>query len=184
MKKNLLLPLLAGILCILMAAAPQSLAEQSSVGDTISCREQKKACEVLQMIMAGQFDEWDPQDSLTVRVFAAACQSLCEVGEADFTHYLEEFGGDEAAVREKYFRTLSHCICAGFLMETAGSKKEEAARKVLLLFMDSSGEESVENEKTQIREQMTEETASSLSDLTGAPLDWVLWLLSEESSSR
>ena len=82
----------------------------------VVCCEDRTGCEVLQMVMMGSFAALQPTDSLTVRVMSAALPALCDVTDADFSHFCEEFSVDEGTVRRLYYVAIANCLWADMLI--------------------------------------------------------------------
>ena len=90
------------LLAALLALPWAALAEDEywdAYDRPVVCCENRTGCEVLQMVMMGSFAALQPTDSLTVRVMSAALPALCDVTDADFSHFCEEFSVDEGTVR-------------------------------------------------------------------------------------
>ena len=98
---------LALLLAALLALPWAALAEDEywdAYDRPVVCCEDRTGCEVLQMVMMGSFAALQPTDSLTVRVMSAALPALCDVTDADFSHFCEEFSVDEGTVRRPLLR--------------------------------------------------------------------------------
>ena len=110
---------LALLLAALLALPWAALAEDEywdAYGRPVVCCEDRTGCEVLQMVMMGSFAALQPTDSLTVRVMSAALPALCDVTDADFSHFCEEFSVDEGTVRRLYYVAMANCLWADMLI--------------------------------------------------------------------
>ena len=134
---------LALLLAALLALPWAALAEDEywdAYDRPVVCCEDRTGCEVLQMVMMGSFAALQPTDSLTVRVMSAALPALCDVTDADFSHFCEEFSVDEGTVRRLYYVAMANCLWADMRISPDAGGAAGAARRVLLLFLDPDSE--------------------------------------------
>lgn len=151
---------LALLLAALLTLPWVALAEDEywdAYGRPVVCCEDRTGCEVLQMVMMGSFAALQPTDSLTVRVMSAALPALCDVTDADFSHFCEEFSVDEGTVRRLYYVAMANCLWADMLISSDAGGAAGAARRVLLLFLDPDSEENAEEQMEIIRAGMDRE---------------------------
>ena len=162
------------------------LASQEADGEAFifACKENRLGCQLLQMIQAGKFTEVDLEDSVSVKVYSAVYPLLTEITEDDFTHFEKEHDISDEAIRTQYYEAMAQCLSAELISaEEDGPESQTAAvREVLLLFLDCSAQENTEEQKNQIRDEMSEDILAILSDESGAPIDFIRWLI--ESRGR
>ena len=172
------------ILCCLIVAALLMLPASAAAavwdgGHEIGCAWNRPNCRLLQMAMTGSFDDYDPEDALTGRVYASVYPMLCKVSEEDVAHCAGEFGEDAGQIRACLYRALRSCLWAYILTEKLPSGRMTAAERVLLLFIDPSSQEDAEAQMAQIRSGMTDEVLQSIAREVGAPAAFVRWLVLE-----
>jgi len=143
----------------------------------LGCGENRNGCLLLQMVMMGSFEDLDAQDALTKRVFAMVYPQLASVPDEDWDHFLEEFHEDGDTVRERYNKALALCLYCYIDSENGSVGSPDDAQRVLLLFLDASGEENAEEEKRVIREQMTDAVLEKIAQAVKAPVPFVRWLI-------
>ena len=143
----------------------------------VVCCEDRAGCEVLQMVMMGSFAATQPADSLTTRVMSAALPALCDVTDADFSHFCEEFSVDEGTVRRLYYAAMSNCLWADIRLSPDVDGAAGAARRVLLLFLDPESEEGAEEQMAIIREGVDAALIERMSAETGLPEDFIAYLM-------
>lgn len=167
--------LLAALLVLPWAALAGD--EYWEAGDRpVVCCENRAGCEVLQMVMMGSFAALRPTDNLTVRVMSAALPALCDVTDADFSHFCEEFSVDEGTARRLYYVAIANCLWADIRLSPDVGGAAGAARQVLLLFLDPDSEENAEEQMKIIRAGMDEELIARMSTETGLPTDFIAYL--------
>ncbi|MDO4741186.1 MAG: hypothetical protein Q4A66_11000, partial [Eubacteriales bacterium] len=77
--------ILSLLLILLLALSPARAEYWTDLTDRpVVCCEDRPGCHVLQTVMMGSFAQFDPDDSLSVRVFSAALPRLLAVEEDDF----------------------------------------------------------------------------------------------------
>ena len=131
---------------------------------------------VLQMVMMGSFAELDTGDNLQKRVMAAALMPLKQISDGDIRHFCEEFGEDEAQVRELYFLAVGNCLWADILLNPAEGD-EKAARTVMLLFIDPESMLDADGQMEQIRSALDDEVIATIAGAGDVPEDFVRYLL-------
>ncbi len=179
-----------GILCAVSAISAASVSaaapEVSGGAAAFSCRENRRDCLLLQAVCAGYFDGFDPSDALEGRVYAAVFPQMCGISEDTFEHYGEEFGADEDDVRILYYGALSSCLLADILYETPSGEKTDAWMRVLLLFLNPSGESGTKEETDSairtIREEITGDVIEKMAERAGVDDDYIEWLIMGENS--
>lgn len=174
-KRWILLLIFIGILS--SAASAEDWANHA-----VSCPENRFGCRLLQMVMMGSFDEFQPDDALTVRLFSAVYPQLCTVTEDDFHHFLQEYGEADEAARERYYQALAHCLRASFLLQGIPRNRMPAEMRVLMLYLDPADEVNAEDQRRQISAQMTEDILNRLADAVQAPPAFVRWLLEKDDA--
>ena len=166
-----------------VSATPADAEEETKESDRwdsdrgLSCDENRNGCLLLQMVMMGCLEDFDSQDSLTERVFAMVYPQLVSIPEEDWSHFTEEFHEDEDTVRERYNMALASCLYCYIDSENGSAGSPDDAQRVLLLFLDASGEENAEEEKAEIRKQMTDAVLEKIAQAVGAPVPFVRWLI-------
>ena len=171
---------LALLLAALLALPWAALAEDEywdAYDRPVVCCEDRTGCEVLQMGMMGSFAALQPTDSLAVRVMSAALPALCDVTDADFSHFCEEFSVDEGTVRRLYYVAMANCLWADMRISPDVGGAAGAARRVLLLFLDPDSEENAEEQMEIIRAGMDETLIERMSAETGLPADFIAYLM-------
>lgn len=153
----------------------------TALGEGISCREHRPACRLLQTVMQGAFDDYDPDDLVEGRVYSAACDLLRSITDEDIEHYGGEFDVDESAVRGRWYAALANALWAEIRTEATPGGGPDSARRVLLLFLDGSGEADAEAEKAQIRSAMTDEVITRISIAADVPEGFVRWLVYDKA---
>ena len=186
------------LLAALLALPWAALAEDEywdAYGRPVVCCEDRTGCEVLQMVMMGSFAALQPTDSLTVRVMSAALPALCDVTDADFSHFCEEFSVDEGTVRRLYYVAMANCLWADMLISPDAGGAAGAARSMEMqnltvgvlgtgrigkaVIQNLSGFGSQENAEEQmeiIRAGMDETLIERMSAETGLPADFIAYL--------
>lgn len=176
-RARMIAALLALCLCLCAfarAEAPRYWPPDRAVG----CADGRAGCQLLQMAMAGDFDCIDPDDSVNVRVLAAAWPLLCGVSDGDFAHFLSEFPDvDEAGLRRNYNVALANCLWAELLSEGAATVQLSDAKHVLRLFLDPASEPDADAQLAAIRAGMTDALIRLIADDAGAPEPFVRWLV-------
>lgn len=167
---------------LLMLPAAQASCEyrEEELTHRIACKENRTGCEILQMVMTGSFDSLDPDDRLSVRVLSAAYPQLKAVGEEDFSHFMEEFGVDELLLQREYYIALGCCLWADILMGAAQDPDEEAARQVLLLFLDPQSAQNAPAQMQTIRNLLDEDMIKMLAGRTGLPEGFIRHLIESD----
>lgn len=174
MKLRILLILLA----LLLISPAQAAYWEDSPDLPVVCREDDSGCQILQMVMRGSFDFFDPADLLSGRVLSAALDSLCVVDDEDFAHFVDMFGVEEAVIRRYYYIALANCLWADIV---TGSDPVSNEEHVLLLFLDPSTEENAQTQMDTIRSRMSDDSIDALAQAVGVPSDFVYYLIYSES---
>ncbi|MBR1584409.1 MAG: hypothetical protein IJ662_02585 [Clostridia bacterium] len=174
---------IACLLCLIaLLTAPFSALGEDWARHDVACKENRLGCRLLQMVMMGSFDAFSEDDWLTLRVLSAAYPQLCAVEEADFIHFMAEFGIDDKTLRARYYAALGNCLWADILTESTASGRLSAAQRVLLLFLNPAGEEDAAYQMAAIRADMTDELLSLLAAESGAPEGYVRFLIDTASA--
>lgn len=175
---NAIRRLAALALALLLCAAGGARAEywDAWADRPVVCCEGRAGCEVLQMVMMGSFSAAEEADSLTTRVMAAALSALCEVTDADFAHFCDEFGEQETDVRALYYLAVGNCLRADMRIAPDSGGAAGAARRVLQLFLEPESEPDAEAQMEIIREGMTEDVIATMAAETGLPEDFIAYL--------
>lgn len=143
----------------------------------IRCREHRLNCRLLQTVLMGSFAAFDPEDAVSGRILSAAFPQLCQITDDDIRHFSEEFSEDEAAVRAHRNEALANCLWADIVSDSAPAGHLSAAQRVLLLFLDPAGQPDAQRQMEVIRAAMTDAVRKRISDATGVPEDFILWLM-------
>ena len=175
MKK--ILPLL---LTVRFAIGLLPMVSRAETFETISCAENLPGCRLLQTVMAGSFDIYDPEDTLNGRVLSAVYPQLCAITREDLDHFLQEFPEEEEEVTDRLRLAMANCLWATLVSEPVTDSTTSQVRQILLLFLDPLGQENAEEQMEEIREGMTGELLTLLSDTVGAPQDFIEWLIEED----
>lgn len=155
---------------------------ESTFQRPVACCDDRPGCQVLQTVMMGSFAQFDPEDSLNVRVLSAALPRLAALTKDDFSHFCENFDVDREQLDELYFIALGNCLRSDIIVTPlTGDMDEQNARTVLKLFLvPPAGEYDVVQRKL-IQENMTEEALCEIADNAGVPKQFVEYLLNENS---
>ncbi len=170
-------------LALWLCAAPALAAEywQDVPEGGVVCRESRPGCHLLQMVMTGSFAQMPLGDSISTRVFSAVLPQLCALEEGDFAHFIAQFGVEETTIRQAYYIALGNCLLADIDLGTVQTPEAAAARRVLLLFLNPSGEDNADAQKAAIRGALSEEILESMADSTGLPLGFIRYLMETEN---
>ncbi len=169
MKRNVLL----SVICLLLLPAALGLGESWDGSREIHCRDHRPDCRLLQMVMMGVFDGFDPEDGLSVRVFSAVCSRMSSLTEEDLAHFCQEFQLEGPVVTLRWYAALRACLWARILAEGT----TDPARRVLLLFLDPTSETDAEEQMEKIRSAMTEEGVRRISGAVEVPSGFIRWLM-------
>jgi|GEM_PF-3045778 len=180
MKKRWLIVFLLA----LMALSPSSASANNWEMHTIHCPNSRWGCRLLQMVMMGSFDGFQPDDALNTRLFSAAYPQLCAVTEDDFSHFLLEFDESEKAVRSRYYEALAACLWADILLQGIPRSRMRSEVRVLMLFLDPAGEVEAEAQRREIRSEMSEDILMQLADAVQAPAGFIQWLIEKKDASQ
>lgn len=146
----------------------------------VHCCEGRIGCQVLQMVMMGSFDPFDLSSNLNIRVFSAAFSKLQNITQDDVSHFMEEYEVDESVLRTNYYIALGNCLWADILAGEAEDEEEEAARQVLLIFLDPSADTTSGMQIDMIRNISDETVYSEIAQCTGLPVSFVQHLIESE----
>ena len=174
---------LAGSLHVYAAHSDEPAAEKWDSARTISCPDNRPGCLLLQSVMMGSLDSFDPEDSLVCRVYSAMYPQMCSVSEEDLTHFCAEFDEEKQFVQASYYRALANCLHAMLLTQTAPDETTANAWRVLKLFLDPSCEPDGPAQLTQILEQLDAPVIQILADAAGTDTAFIEWLADQASSS-
>ena len=176
MRRAMLILLL--VLILTGAAARGGLAEAAA--DPGVCGDDCQSCQVLQTVALGSFADFDPNDSLSVRVFSAALPRLTAIAPADVNHYLMHFSLDRSVLMEDLYVAMGNCLWADTII-TPEPEDEAAgqARRVLMLFLNPSGEENAAAQISAIRSHASQESLSLIAENAGVPLAFVTHLIQQ-----
>lgn len=163
----------------LVALASCARAEYWRESRQVDCPERLPSCRLLQMVMMGSFDGYDPEDGVSGRVLSAAYPQLCEVSEADMAHFTAEFGESKDAVRENWYIALANGLWASLRAEASRSGGPDPAGRVLLLFLDPESQPDAAGQMARIRADMTEAVLARIAGAVDAPEDFVRWLIQD-----
>lgn len=156
----------------------------ASVPQPAVCCDDRPGCQVLQTVMMGGFADFDPEDSLNVRVLSAALPRLTAVTEDDFSHFSVNFAVDIDTVEELYFIALGNCLRSDMIVTPlCDNMDEQNARTVLGLFLDPSGENAAE-QMAAIRGNISEEVIMLLAENAAVPAGFVEYLLGEPETEQ
>ena len=179
MKKRWLIVFLLA----LAALPPWSASANDWEMHTIHCPNNEWGCRLLQMVMMGSFDGFQPDDALNVRLFSAAYPQLCAVTEDDFSHFLFYFCESENAVRSRYYEALANCLWADILFQGVPRSRMSSEVRVLMLFLDPAGEVEAEAQRREICAAMRADILPQLADAVQAPVDFIQWLIEKKDTS-
>ena len=179
MRKILLLTLL-----ILSVALPAFADEHhywtAPEAHVLVCQEGLEGCKLLQMVMTGVFDSYDPEDTLNGRILAAALSKLCAVSDADFAHFLRYFTINEGTLRRCWYIALANCLWADIDLGVDPGGTASAARRVLRLFLDPSSETDAAAQIAAIRSETDDAAIALIADPLALPHDFVRYLIFAE----
>lgn len=165
--------------CMLLFTAPVSAAYWEDNAELKPhCTESNPACYVLQMVMMGGFDFFDPADPLTGRVLSAALPSLRSITEEDFAHFIGYFDVDEEMVYQYYYIALGNCLWAE--LRSAGRQATEEER-LLLTLMEPAADEEAQAALAQLRAELSDEKQAAVAEAANVPLAFVNYLAGEEN---
>lgn len=176
--KKLLRACAMGLVAALLWGA--GLAEHWPATREIRCGEGRPGCLLLQTVMMGSFEGYEPGDFVGGRVLSAAYPRLCAITEEDIRHFTAEFGEDESAVRERWYVALGNALWADILSERMPEGGMKPAQRVLLLFLDPGSQPDAADQKAQIRAAMTDEALERIAGAAEAPIEFVRWLTGED----
>lgn len=143
----------------------------------VVCCDDRPGCQVLQTVMMGSFAEFDPADSLNVRVLSAALPRLSAVAEDDFDHFVQYFDIEKDALKQFYCIALGNCLRADIIINPlVEDTNEQNARTVLGLFINPMAEDAAAQMQV-IRASCTEEDLLLLAEYAGVPVEFVKHLL-------
>ena len=172
MKKLLML-----ILLFLLPVCAHAEYWDTTIERPVVCCDDRPGCQVLQAVMMGSFADFDPADSLNVRVLSAALPRLAAVEQDDFMHFTENFDVSIEALREAYYIALGNCFHSDLIVNPlVDDMDEQNARTVLGLFLNPIAEDAGE-QMLAIRENCSEETILKLATHAKVPAEFVQNLL-------
>ena len=145
------------------------------------CREDRSACLTLQAVMMGSFEDFDPQDGLSSRVFSAALGVLSVISEEDILHFCDEFEETAAAVYPIYYRALGNCLWAEVICSDPTDSEDEAIRKVLMLFLNPEAYADTQAQMEIIRSEIQEDLLQRFAERTGTPEGFIRHLILGET---
>ncbi len=148
------------------------------------CREDRAACVLLQMAMAGEFHLFDHEDMLYLRVCSASLSRLCAITQEDIRHYQEEFDQEEEDVTDAWYRAISDCLWADILYRQDCGRHIRDSERVLLLFLDPASEEGSGDQIRQIRERIGEDTITLIAEEVGVSPEYVSWLIEMKTETE
>ncbi len=167
MLRRICLWLLCGLLLTCSAFAEDGPAP-------LQCREDRIACQVLQMVMRGDFSSLDETDSLSVRVHAAVLPWLLSLTEEDTAHLLAEYQADGAMLQLHLHIAMGNCLWADILTAPRHEDaRQQAYREVLLLFLRPAATPRDMEDKATIRSQLTEDFLTRMAEETGLSLSFL-----------
>ena len=172
------------VVLIMTMFLPSAAAANDWETHSIYCPDNKWGCRLLQMVMMGSFDDFQPDDALNVRLFSAAYPQLCILTEEDFDHFLLEFGEEEDDMRTRYYEALANCLWADILFQGIPRSRMGNEERVLMLFLDPAGEADSEAQCREISARITEDILEQLADAVQAPLAFVQWLIKEKDMGQ
>ena len=172
--------IISAILALVLLFAVSATGEGWDGGREIACAEDLPGCRLLQMVMAGSFDDYDPEDAVLGRVLACVYPMLGALTEADLDHFVGEFGQDADAVRARWYGALADCLWAYLETEALPEARLSAAQRVLLLFLEPSGDARAEAQRAQIREEINGDVIARIAGDVAVPPDFVEWLVMGE----
>ena len=172
--------IISAILALVLLFATSATGEGWDGGREIACAEDLPGCRLLQMVMAGSFDDYDPEDAVLGRVLACVYPMLGALTEADLNHFVGEFGQDADAVRVRWYGALANCLWAYLETEALPEAQLSAAQRVLLLFLEPPGDAQAEVQRAQIREQIDGDVIARIADDVAVPPGFVEWLVTGE----
>ncbi len=114
------------------------------------------------------------------RVLACVYPMLGALTEADLDHFVGEFGQDADAVRARWYGALADCLWAYLETEALPEARLSAAQRVLLLFLEPSGDARAEAQRAQIREEINGDVIARIAGDVAVPPDFVEWLVMGE----
>lgn len=177
MKKLVALALALALFC---GAALAEYWTQSESRPT--CCDDRPGCLALQTVMLGTFDPFDPDDSLSVRVFSAALPRLTAVTQDDLSHFSESCGVELERLRECFYIALRNCLWADILLSPdQADVAAEQSRDVLLLFLNPEIE-GAQEQMDAIRAHTGPEEIAILAESAGLPVDFVDALIQGDDS--
>ena len=181
-KRSLLLLLVLAILAA-PACAENAISPywQPDPDHAITCVDDRGGCQVLQMVMTGSFDSYDPADNLSGRILSAALPMLCAVDDADFAHFVRYFDVNEGSLRRNYYIALANCLWADIDLGLDPGGNAAAARRVLKLFLDPDSETDAQAQMDTIREQINDDVIDLMAQSIGTPPDFVRYLIFAEN---
>lgn len=173
MKKLLMLTLL-----FLLPVCAHAEYWDHTVVRPVVCCDDRPGCQVLQAVMMGSFTDFDPADSLNVRVLSAALPRLTTVAEDDFAHFSDSYNVDETIIRQFYYIALGNCLWADITISPlAEDADEQNARTVLHLFLAPAEEKDSVEQREIIRANTTQQTLEVISEKAKVPVGFVEYLM-------
>lgn len=143
-----------------------------------TCTQKRMGCELLQMVMMGNFASLDLADSLNVRVFSAVFPMLLDITQEDASHFCEEFDVSEEYLARAYYIAMGHCLRAVLLLEgTTGDAVRDAANLLLSLFLDPQPMSGGEKKVQAIRQQTDEEDIAGIAEAAQLPEGFVRYVM-------
>ena len=151
----------------------------------VSCADDQSSCCLLQVIMAGTFDHFDPDDMLNLRIFSAALSQVKDITPEDLEHFVGEFSVDPEEIENAYCRAFAACLYADILYRQSAAQPLTDAEQVLLLFLEPSdfsdpldpSDEEKEAQKEEIRSRITDEMIALLAEKADVPEELVRRLI-------
>lgn len=165
------------LLVLCLTVMPVSGHAMSEEGTVFTCMDDSAECLLLQMAVAGSFDDFDPDDILMGRVLMAVYPKLCAVSEQDIRHCAEEQRVSESDIRQSLYRALRNALWAEMIYERVPNGRMDSAGRILLLFIDPATQADSDYQMEQIRQNMTPDVLQALAESAKTSLAFVEWLI-------
>ena len=170
------------ILLFLIPACAYAEYWDNTIERPVVCCDDRPGCQVLQAVMMGSFADFDPADSLNVRVLSAALPRLAAVETDDFAHFSDYYNVDEAIIRQFYYIALGNCLWADIIISPlVEDMDEQNARTVLYLFLAPADKKDSVEQREIIRANTTQQTLEVISEKAKVPVGFVEYLLLSEN---
>ncbi|MBQ2947735.1 MAG: hypothetical protein IJD94_02015 [Clostridia bacterium] len=171
------------MLLVLLAALPACAGAEywDESGQSASCREGRRGCQVLQMVMMGSFAGLDFQDGLSVRVHAAALTQLREITHEDCAHFLGEFDVDADTLRVNSYIALGNCLLADIMADPGETAHDQQVRRILRLFLAPETEIGGRDQTRLLREKIDDALIADMARTVALPEDFIRYLIASEN---